>query len=87
MNLRVLVGDGAPPSPSTELRSRYSGAEGGGGWSGGFWGVTLAGRLGKEVQIDRIWEEEGGKEEEGDSLVKVWEPATSRLELLPVRFN
>lgn len=33
--------------------------------------MTLAGRLGKEVQIDRIWEEEGGKEEEGDSLVKV----------------
>ena len=33
--------------------------------------MTLAGRLGKEVQIDRIWEEEEGKEEEGDPLVKV----------------
>ena len=61
----------APPSPSTEPRSRDSGAEGGGGWSAGFRGVTLAGRQGKEVQIDRIWEEEEGKEEEGDPLVKV----------------
>ena len=35
--------------------------------------MTLAGRLGKEVQIDRIWEEEeeGGKQEGGDPLVKV----------------
>ena len=34
---------------------------------------------GKEVQIDRIWEEEEGKEEGSDPLVKVWESAAQPL--------